>query len=327
MKERVTKIELLSTYTEENVTIRGFTGGLRRTRDMDGRATQITGLESTSMDVTGGQVSYGGSNYTGLKLTDREITIDVHPLRLSNNEIKNKVNSLIGLSTLGPLRIRLHTQFEDGTESALTSEAYITAVDSPLLGGDTTVKLTIRCPTPHFERDVEITPEPPTVSQLGVRETAHDEITRDYGITGFMSERLSRLTTAPSPFLLTINIPADLKTHVMGVRALGVSGDAMGIDMAQLTGASGLHNSPGAMTVQMSSNRRTVDVWISPTSAASSSQYVLQVDNGWPHAYPGFDHMGMEVRYRKQNLGGVTLPEDVDIEIEEMLIYPRSFGV
>lgn len=327
MKERVTKIEILSTYAGEKVTIRGFTGGLRRTRDMDGRATQITGLESASMDVTGGQVSYGGSNYTGLKLTDREITIDVHPLRLSNNEIKNKVNSLIGLSTLTPLQIRLYTQFEDGTESILTSEAYITSVESPLLGGDTTVKLTIRCPKPYFERDVEITPEPPTLSRSsGGRETAHDEITRDYGVSGFMTERVSRLTSAPSPFVITVNVPRELKTFVTGVRVM-VWGDAMGVDMAQLSSASGLHNSPGAMTVQMSSNRRRIGLWISPTAEASSSQYVLQVDNGWPHVYPGFDSMAMEVRYRKQNGEGATLPDDVDIEVEELLIYPRTFGV
>lgn len=112
----------------------------------------ITGIESIKSSPLGGQVAYGGASYSGVSQQDREIIMTVRPNQLSLGEIKNELNTLIGLSMLSPLSCRFYideTQYKLGFH--YKGECYITDVSSPLLSEEDKIVITLRFPKPYFE--------------------------------------------------------------------------------------------------------------------------------------------------------------------------------
>lgn len=337
MSERITSIEIDtsvagSTLSQMGVSFSGFSYDVV-SEEKHGRITKVTGLEAPSMNVTGGSSSFGGSVYTGVTLSDREVVLTVKPTGLTNKQIKNRLNALITTTNNGPLTFRIRTTQEDYTESFLWASAYISGVSSPIFDKDDTVQITVKMGRPYFER-------PPMVLQrqyapgLPERPIAHTLLSENF----FAGTHTFKYSVSPpvvsvdsmnaeSPFSIQIEVA---NMAVLRVRNISVWDQRLNkVDVSYSPGyyETNVTNQPLFLEVNaMGRSARTNLV-----ETGSGRHYEIQQGRGfrthirpnWPSLMPGSEEIIIEME-----TGSINAPDPLNlIKVEQLIVWPRMLGL
>lgn len=145
---RIAKVEIdyvsptVSPDSATQVALLGTSGDILQ---HDARIVNVSGLESSGLEVLGGSVAVGGSAYTGVRQTDREISFMVECVG-AENDFRNKVNTLKLFQSESPLYFRV-TSTEGST---LHTYGYITDMVAPPFRKERDIQLTFRSPSPYF---------------------------------------------------------------------------------------------------------------------------------------------------------------------------------
>lgn len=339
MSERITSIEI-DTISEDNRHMLVFTGLSYDVSqgDDDARITKVTGLEAPTMNVTGGSSSFGGSVFTGVTLGDREVVLTAKPAGLTNKEIKNRLNALIGRSTRNPLVFRVNTEREDGTKSRLTSEAYISNVSSPIFDKDDTIQVTLKMPNSYLERGALMlgrwggglsTPVP-----LSVR---HSQIAGEYHTIGYtipLTLSDDALNT-DSPFSFVFNLDDQSSMKLLDVVIRDGDMNKIIINVGGIWDRSS-YGSIKTFRIEYNGRGRSVDTQLlilsqapgAPTTPQAVSvngqpDYSYFIEPTWPSLNSESSEINVDL-----TLGGQYNGDVIDaIDVERVLMWPRVLGV
>lgn len=303
----------------------------------------IKGIESIKSSLLGGQVAYGGANYSGVSQQDREIVMTIRPNQLSLGEIKNELNALIALSTKSPLLCRFYLDENDyNADFHYRGRCYITDVSSPLLSEEDKIVITLRFPKPYFESPL---------SDFENNYTFADSTKYDYYALNYRygmnssttkypnqissdivyQQRLNamkNLINAPSPFIITFAIKQVLAKYVQylslydannnefTIHSIGGKGFAIPADHSYLY-------------ITINTLRRTH--LVNSTGTINGNLYSERYDSvqycypSWQTVYPGATEFEVKVGLT-ENVAVNYDKLDV-VKVDSMTIAPRVFGL
>lgn len=341
--KKVTSISLTSETVEKQLKIDVMSQAVLYSKPYTSAAIleDITGVESIKSSPLGGQVAYGGANYTGVSQQDREVVMTLRPNTLTIAEIKNELNSLIGLSTLKPLTCRFDVTGPDYPAGFhYKGECYITEVSAPLLSEDDKIVVTLRFPKPYFEatyqnvNDLYNIVDDDPIGYFGYRysymmkpsRVVHPPRPEE---TKIYQERLNKLLSyvnAPSPFVITIGVRRDV-CHELAYLSLYDNNDN------EFT----IHSINGMGYKNMPSNHNylyfTIDTFAkkhalhSGNGSAFTNNYksVSYCYPNWPAIYPGATEFDIRLGFR------TDIANRFDklnvITVDNFDVVPRVFGL
>lgn len=337
MSERITSVEIDtsvagSTLSHMGVSFSGFSYDVVG-EEKHGQITKVTGLEAPSMNVTGGSSSFGGSVYTGVTLSDREVVLTVKPTGLTNKQIKNRLNALITTSTSGTLTFRIRTTQEDYTKSFLWASAYISGVSSPIFDKDDTIQITLKMGRPYFER-------PPMVLQrqyapgLPERPIPHTLLSENYfaGTNTFTYSVSPPVVSvdsmnAESPFSIQIEVA---HRAVLSVRSISVWDQRLNkVDVSYSPGYYDKHVTNQPLFLEVNAMGRSTRSNLVSTSTGRHHE-ILQgrgfrshIRPNWPSLMPGSEEIRIEIQ-----AGSIVAPDPQNlIKVEQLIVWPRMLGL
>lgn len=322
MAERISSINIKTSpsayHPQQMVSMRGYVALPTDVVNSDSTLTALTGLEAPSLTVVGGEVSYGGSVYTGITTNDREIVMTIKPRGLSVNALKVRLNTLIAFSTANELVLEVDTMNDKGATSKLTTTGYITNVSAPIMGKDDLIVVTFRSPTPYLQR-----------SYINVT-SSHN--LRAVNVAGkravYKLEPKTALddsaATAPSPFELSLVVN---KAHATNLSYFTITDSAgNSYRTAHNDSFPGIVALSGNGIIGSDTNRRVsfVGDTTDPILKADPFRLLMTVQPTWPMVFPSYTDLSLEVGFVN------SLPTGVSpsiITLREFRIYPRVFGI
>lgn len=337
MQERITSIEIDTKVlggTSNRVEFCGHTLNPAVAQAMDGKIMKATGLESPTMDVTGGPSSFGGSVYTGLTTNDREVVLTVTPSGALTKSIKNRLNALVSQSMLAPLRLRINTEFGDGTESGLSEDCYITGVSSPIFDADNTLQITVKLPRPFFERDALYwgerrqssgSPVPESVPlSKGIDRVFEGDRTVTFWLV--TEEMGADLLNAPSPFELALNFTGSAGRFIRSVVFRDETGKKATVQIGEPYLRTSFSNP--RLVIDYDGKDRTITSTLSAGSIGledirATPGYTTVIEPNWPDLTPGQEELRVEVTY----YSSYTRDPLSDVHVDSHTIWPRVFGI
>lgn len=331
MSERITSIEVdsMEGMSKSKLSFSGFSYDLVGA-DMDARITKVTGLEAPSLNVTGGASSFGGSVYTGVTMSDREVVLTVKPTGSTNKSLKNRLSALINRSRKWPLRFRAYTMRDDGTESTLTSETYISGVSSPIFDKSDEVQITFKMPQPYLERGPVLLGHvasglPPVPIPVQVH---HNHPTQDYHNYGLQIplEFDYDAMNADSPFSLNFlfNVEATQKLESVTIRDADMNRVIINVGAA----AANTNLEIPRYNITYDGRSRTVNTYMDAGSAGSEDlrnhyDYSYFIEPSWPLLGPDSGSIFIEVSLNGQFSGDVRN----SVYFQRVLVWPRMLGI
>lgn len=322
MRERITDIYInqpddasqsvmlhMSVYTENPV----------RGTPLDAMVTKLTGMEATSLDVSGGPSSFGGSVYTGIKTNDREVVLTLKPRMKSPGEIKAILNALVGRSMHDPLRFTAVTQLNDAarTQSQLFGDCYISGVTAPLLDADNTIQVTLKFPKSYFQRNYN---ETANLGNSLIRYNGSGTLhVHEYQIEGMEYGDITFLN-APSPFTASFVIDQKIKQACNYVELSDYRNNLVRVHLDSLFDPGGAIAS-GYLKVTISSDTRSVRVE-SGGFEVDRSYYVTTHRGEWPMIRPA-EPLPLYTIGMLNHSGSIAN----DHRITELTVSPRVFGI
>lgn len=327
MQETITSIVIDRAgvnLTNLRLAFSAFTFNPVRRERLDGRITKVTGLESPSVEVSGGPVSYGGSVYTGARVSDREVVITVKPQNMSVSEIKNKLNTLVSLSLSAPLLLKIHTRFENGEDSLLQEECYITSVSSPIFESDNSVQITLKLGRPYLEREIV---------EVG-RGEIQGVIQRDFTVLDDRYIQISlpppadmddHYVNAPSPVRLSMRLTHEAGRHLRSVIFRDGLGNRIVVSLKDLYVHSGAA-STATLDLTFDTESRSVFGRLSIATnpdIKDANGYVLEVIPTWPMLSPISTVPWVDFTFDSDYTRFLLS----DLTFTSYAIWPRVFGI
>ena len=320
MAERISKLVIKTpsagTKANEQLTVRGYASTIRSREVMDAMLVAATGFEGPKLTVTGGDASYGGSVFTGITPNNREYTVTLRPMGHSLNDIKNQINTLIGLSHKSELILELNTVTEDGGESRVYTSGYISDVSSPLFSDKREIVITFISPMPYLQRD--------PMSILGLHDV--NMLTSSLGgsitITRKPSDEIDKAFSAPSTFRLTLSYG--------GLFAQNVTTAIVSDGTNSFSGAvrtTGRYTNVGNMTnsyVVFDMEDRAMYLDADDDQGAYRNPYVGTKTSDYPTVYPNQTNLGVTLQYPQSSTYNTLF---LKTKVESYLIYPKVYGI
>lgn len=130
----------------DSLRIRGVGQSIFEDKDelYDAQVIKATGFDAPTFDVQGGALYSGGSQFNGFRAHDRELVVNVLPVkRLAPSDIKNRVSRMISMSNMHPLTLTVEYATDDST-AKYTSEVYVSNITSPIFVQSREVQLTFK---------------------------------------------------------------------------------------------------------------------------------------------------------------------------------------
>lgn len=331
MSERITSIEVdsLEGTSKSKLSFSGFSYDLVGA-DMDARITKLTGLEAPSLNVTGGASSFGGSVYTGVTMSDREVVLTVKPTGSTNKSIKNRLSALINRSKKWPLRFRVHTMRDDGTVSSLTSETYISGVSSPIFEKSDEVQITFKMAQPHLERGPVVLGKissglPPIPIPVHSHYNLPTQDHHNYGLNIPLEFDYNAMN-ADSPFSVnfTFNVEASAKLKSLTIRDVDMNRVMINVGDAVANTNLGIPR----YNITYDGRNRSVSTYLDANSAGFEDlrnhyDYSYFIEPTWPVLGPDSGSIFLEVTLNGQFSGNVRN----SVNFERVVVWPRMLGV
>lgn len=319
MAERISKLVIKTpsagTNVNKQLTVRGYVSTLRSREVMDAMLVAATGFEGPKLTVTGGDASYGGSVFTGITPNNREYTLTLRPMGQSLNDIKNKVNTLIGLSNKSELILELNTVTEDGGESRVYTSGYISDVSSPLFSDKREIVITFISPMPYLHRD--------QMSILGLHDVTlsmHDR-GGSLAIKRKNSDEIDKAFNAPSSFRLALSLEGEFVKNIT-TASVSADGDDFSGSIRITRRYSGVITKA---TLIFDTEDRAMYLNADDDLGAYRNPYVGISTSDYPVVYP--NQTGLEVRFDSDysilSLDGAFSKT----KVESYLLYPKVYGI
>lgn len=320
MAERISKLVIKTpsagTKANEQLTVRGYVSTIRSREVMDAMLVSATGFEGPKLTVTGGDASYGGSVFTGITPNNREYTLTLRPMGHSLNDIKNQINTLIGLSHRSELILELNTVTEDGGESRVYTSGYISDVSSPLFSDKREIVVTFISPMPYLQRD--------PMNVLGLHEVSL--MTSVLGgkiiIARKPSDEIDKAFSAPSTFRLTLSLQA----YVAHSSTLAIVSDATDSFSGQVR-TSGRFNGVGpAVTSYIVFDMEDRAMYLDADDGQDPyrNPYVGTMTSDYPVVYPNKTDLVVSLQYSPPSTIHSSFFKS---KVESYLIYPKVYGI
>lgn len=320
MAERINKLVIKTpsagTKANEQLTVRGYVSTIRSREVMDAMLVGATGFEGPKLTVTGGDASYGGSVFTGITPNNREYVLTLRPMGQSLNDIKNQVNTLIGLSHKSELILELNTVTDDGGESRVYTSGYISDVSSPLFSDKREIVITFISPMPYLQRD--------PMNILGL----HDVTMSTFILGGTMtiarkpSDEIDKAFSSPSTFRLTLScdglLAQDVTTAIVSDGTDSFSGAVR--TTGRFTNVGNTTKSYVIFDMENRSMYLDADDGMSPYR----NPYVGTKTSDYPTVYPNQTNLGVTLQYPQSTSRHNLF---LKAKVESYLIYPKVYGI
>lgn len=320
MAERISKLVIKTpsagTKANEQLTVRGYVSTLRSREVMDAMLVAATGFEGPKLTVTGGDASYGGSVFTGITPNNREYTLTLRPMGHSLNDIKNQINTLIGLSNKTELILELNTVTEDGGESRVYTSGYISDVSSPLFSDKREIVITFISPMPYLQRD--------PMSILGLHDVTLSTSTLGGSLTikRKPSDEIDKAFSAPSTFRLALSFEGELAKNIL---TAVVSGGGNGFAGAvRTTGRYSSVNTTTKSYMIFDMEDRAMYLGADDDQGPYRNPYVGTSTSDYPVVYP--NQTDLDVMFHYSIISGLHTTF-LKTKVESYLIYPKVYGI
>lgn len=326
MQEKITSIDIAGpgeTVSGRRVSFSAYTTNPIHRNKLDGRITKMTGLESTDVEVAGGPVSYGGSVYTGVRPTDREVVITVKPSGMSSSELKSSLNALISRSLAAPLLLRVNTKFENGEDSYVQGDCYITSVSSPIFESDNKVQITLKLAKPHLERE-EVRYVYPNHNNFTVYRDVlvlyrmiHVRLDNDL-------DSGAHYINAPSPMMVLGTLDGNAAKHMMSMVFRDSNDNMVNLMTPELYSNAGV-NQDADLEFNFNTHTREIGAALMPGNfnLKDADGYIQTINPGWPMLGPDSTDSWLYFTFKNDYKGSL---ED-DLLIRNYTIWPRVFGI
>lgn len=320
MAERISKLVIKTPSAgkkaNEQLTVRGYVSTIRSREVMDAMLVAATGFEGPKLTVTGGDASYGGSVFTGITPNNREYTLTLRPMGQNLNDIKNKVNTLIGLSNKSELILELNTVTEDGGESRLYTTGYISDVSSPLFSDKREIVITFISPMPYLHRD--------QMSILGLHDVtlSTDNSGGTLDIKRKNPDEIDKAFSAPSTFRLMLSIPGYIANAITtAIVSDGGNSFSGGVKMS-----GGFVNIPSSMngTLVFDMEDRAMYLYANDGTGARPNPFVGTETSDYPLVYPNQTGLSVSLQYPDRTVNHDSF---LKTKVESYLIYPKVYGI
>lgn len=320
MAERISKLVIKTpsagTNSKEQLTVRGYVSTLRNREVMDAMLVAATGFEGPKLTVTGGDASYGGSVFTGITPNNREYTLTLRPMGHSLNDIKNQVNTLIGLSHKTELILELNTVTEDGGESRVYTSGYISDVSAPLFSDKREIVITFISPMPYLQRD--------PMSILGL----HDVVLSTSTLGGRIdinrkpSDEADKAFSAPSTFRLMLSVPG----YISNLITTAIVSDEVDSFSGAVKMASIFNDIPPTSngTLVFDMEDRAMYLYANDGTGAYRNPFVGTRTSDYPTVYPNQTGLRVSFQYSSTTTNHNSF---LKTKVESYLIYPKVYGV
>lgn len=320
MAERISKLVIKTPYAgykaHKPLTVRGYVSTLRSREVMDAMLVAATGFEGPKLTVTGGDASYGGSVFTGITPNNREYTLTLRPMGQSLNDIKHKVNMLIGLSNKSELILELNTVTEDGGESRVYTSGYISDVSSPLFSDKREIVITFISPMPYLLRD--------PMSILGL----HDVMLSTHNNGGSLaikrknSDEIDKAFSAPSSFRLTLSFEGELAKNIT-TASVSAGGDVFSGSVKNTLRFSEVKTTVSKGYLIFDTEDRAMYLNGDDDLGAYRNPYVGISSSDYPVVYPNQTGLDVRIDYLTLSLHGTFSKT----KVESYLLYPKVYGI
>lgn len=327
MVERISKIRI--SYGEKQrdprrvLSLRGFVSLPTSPETGDGTITSLSGLETSKMSVTGGEVAYGGSVFTGIYPNDREITITVRPRELTHNAIKLKLNSLMSMSMQDPLYFEVDTITEKGVVSSISTQGYITDVSASIFSKDPSLVVTFRSPKPWLQRPRKTVTSNHTMywHPLPQEATSFNGRRGEIRVTGDSDDSA---ISAPSPVNVMLEASNQLWKHIQYITLEDSLGNKFTVQYNDY-----FKNKPpvknaiyGLDTYARLATAGDTNDGVMYYGSTDIRSYTLK---GWVSVYPTFTNLKVEVGY----MPGTSLSASAinNLKLRRYDVYPRVYGM
>lgn len=320
MAERISKLVIKTpsagTKANEQLTVRGYVSTIRSREVMDAMLVAATGFEGPKLTVTGGDASYGGSVFTGITPNNREYTITLHPMGHSLNDIKNQINTLIGLSHKSELILELNTVTEDGGESRVYTPGYISDVSAPLLSDKREIVITFISPLPYLQRD------PMNILGLHDVKMSTSPLGGKMEIVRKPSDEMDRAFSAPSTFRLTISFEARLAhASTTAIVSDGTNSFSGAVRMSARFNDTGLLVK-SYMVFDMEDRAMYLDA--DDGRDAYQNPFVGTMTSDYPVVHPNQTDLTVNLQYSPPSTMHNAF---LKAKVESYLIYPKVYGI
>ena len=320
MAERISKLVIKTpnsgTKASEQLTVRGYVSTIRSREVMDAMLVSATGFEGPKLTVTGGDASYGGSVFTGITPNNREYVVTLRPMGHSLNDIKNQVNTLIGLSHKSELILELNTVTEDGGESRVYTSGYISDVSAPLFSDKREIVITFISPMPYLQRD--------PMSILGLHdikmETASGGGVID--ITRKPSNEADKAFSAPSTFRLTLSYSGIFAQNLTTASVSDDTNSFLGTIRTTTRYDDVGNTTKSYLVFDMEDRAMYLDA--DDGKDAYRNPYIGTQTSDYPKIYPNQTDLNVTLLYTKLSTYD---PMFLKTKIESYLIYPKVYGI
>lgn len=322
MVERISSISIRTSeqadHPQRTLSMRGYVALPTDNSALDSTLTSVTGLESPALTVIGGEVSYGGSVFTGIIPNDREIVFTIKPRSLSVNDIKIRLNTLIAFSTINELVLDVNTITDKGVASKVSTSGYITNVSAPVMAKDDYLVVTFRAPSAYMQRsamNVTSSHTMTNVSMTDLRAVYKVEPTTPLDDSA---------STAPSPFKLNLSIA---KAHASNISYSTIKDSAGNVyQTSHMQSFPGILNPVGDGILGADSYNRisTVGDTNNGVMIISRNKLITTVQPNWPTVFPSYSNLTVEIGFKSAPPEGTP---DTILKLRSYHIYPRVFGI
>lgn len=322
MVERISSISIRTSeqadHPQRALSMRGYVALPTDNSTLDSTLTSVTGLESPALTVIGGEVSYGGSVFTGIIPNDREIVFTIKPRSLSVNDIKIRLNTLIAFSTIKELVLDVNTITDKGVASKVSTSGYITNVSAPVMAKDDYLVVTFRAPSAYMQRSAMNVTSSHTMTNVSMT-----DLRAVYKVEP-KTPLDDSASTAPSPFKLNLSIA---KAHASNISYSTIKDSAGNVyQTSHMQSFPGILNPVGDGILGADSYNRisTVGDTNNGVMIISRNKLITTVQPNWPTVFPSYSNLTVEIGFKKAPPAG-ALP--TILKLRDYFIYPRVFGI